>query len=183
MPYQIIFLTVDSHLVGWNLSAAFILDEGLELLDSIILKLHALLSVSVYPIVCLQFFLKLNDCFVSFVQPRSQSDHDITLLEQELFVSVYLLLVFFDLNTFLFYLLHLLVVFFADHPLSFLQCISELRCVFYFLATNEQLAVHGGDLLLQKFFLFLLLHKFPRPHLKSCDGGVLVFLGSSLFFF
>jgi hypothetical protein len=24
-----------------------------------------------------------------------------------------------------------------------------LRCVFNFLATNEQLAVHGGDLLLQ----------------------------------
>jgi len=183
MPYQIIFLAVDSHLVGWYLPAAFILDEGLELLDSIILQLHALLSVSVYPVVCLQFFLKLNDCFVSLVQPRSQSDHDVTLFQQQLFVSVYLLLVFLYLNTLLFYLLHLLIVLFANHTLSFFQGISELRRVFYFLTTNEKLAVHGCDLLLKQLLLFLLLHEFTGAHLKSCDSGVLVFLGSSLFLF
>jgi hypothetical protein len=53
MPYEIIFLAVDSHLVGWYLPTAFILDKGLELFNSIILQLHALLSVSVYPVVCL----------------------------------------------------------------------------------------------------------------------------------
>ena len=112
VPYEIIFLTIDSHLIGRYLSAAFVLNEGLELFDSIVLKLHALFGISVDSVVCLQFFLKLNDCFVSLVQSRSQSDHDVTLLQQQLFVSVYLLLVFFDLNTLLFYLLHLLVVLF-----------------------------------------------------------------------
>ena len=71
VPYEIIFLAVDAHLVGRYLPAAFVFDEGLELLDSIILQLHALLCIPVDSVVCLQFFLKLNNCFVSLVQPRS----------------------------------------------------------------------------------------------------------------
>ena len=183
MPYQIIFLAINSHLVGRYLPTAFVFNERLKLFDSVVFKLHALLSVSVDSVVCFEFFLELNDCFVSLVQSGSQSDHDVSLLEQKLLVAVNLLFVFFYLNTFLFDFLHFLIVLFAYHALSFFESVSKLRSVFHFLATNEELAVHGSDLLFKKLLLFLFLHEFTRSHLKSCDSSVLVFLSSSLFFF
>lgn len=125
--------------------------------------------------------MKLNDCLVSFIQPAGQGDHDISLFQQQLLVSVHLLLVLFDLDPFLLYLLHLLVEFHSHYSLLLLQSISELRQVLYLLTTNEDLRVHGLYFLFENLLLLLLLHELPRSHFQSGDSSILVFFGSPFF--
>ena len=81
VSHKIVFLAIDILWILRYLSATLILDELGKLFDSIVLDLHALLSVSVDAIVGFQLFLQLDDSLISLVQSASQSNHDVSLLE------------------------------------------------------------------------------------------------------
>jgi len=70
-------------------------------------------------IVSIQFLLKLNDSLISLIQSGSQSNHNVSLLEKQLLVTIYLGFVFFDLGTLFLDFLELLLVFLTDEALLF----------------------------------------------------------------
>jgi hypothetical protein len=58
-----------------------VLDEYLELLNSIILEFDVLFSLSIDSVICVEFLLELDDGFVSFVQSTGESNHDVSLFK------------------------------------------------------------------------------------------------------
>lgn len=54
---------------GRGVLLALIFDEHLELLNSRLLEIDNLLRFSMDSVVSIKFFLQLDDCFVSFVEP------------------------------------------------------------------------------------------------------------------
>lgn len=156
---QVVIVTVGAILTWRNFSVALVLDESLQLFNAVILQFYVLFCFSVDSVICIKFFLQLYDSFVSLIEPRSKSNHDVSLLEEQLLVPVHLLLVLLYLDTFLLDLLHLLVEFFSQHPLLLFQGDSELGGVLDLFTTNEHLGVHGVDLGFEHFLLLLFLHE------------------------
>jgi hypothetical protein len=183
MLNKIILLAIHANLVGWWLLAAIIFDKLLQLLNTIVFKFDILLSFPIDSIVGIQLLLQLNNGFVPLVKPTGQSNHDVSLFKEQLFVSIHLLLVLLDLYPFFLDFLHFLVVLFSDQPLSLFQRRSELRGVLDLLTTFEHLGVHRLDLLLKELALLLLLHEFAGSELQSCDGSIFVFFCSFFFVF
>jgi len=146
---KIIILSVDTHLALWDFSTTLIFNKWLKLLYPEILEFHALFCVSIYSIICFQLFLELDDRFVSLIESWCQCNHDISLFQEELLVSINLLFIFLDLDSFLLNFLHPLIIFLSDHFLSFFECISKLWSIFNFLSTHEKLTVHSSNLLLK----------------------------------
>lgn len=119
LPIHLLFPAVHANLTIWNLSVAVILYELLELFNSHIFKLYISLGLSIDAIIGFQLFLELNDGFISLIEPASQSNHDISLLQQELLVSINLLLVFLNLDSLLLNLLHFFIEFHSHYSLFF----------------------------------------------------------------
>lgn len=142
--------------------------------NPVVLLIYEQLRLAVNAVIGIQFFLKLDDRFVSFVEPARKCDHDISLFKEELLVPIYLLFVFFDLDPFLLDLLHLLVVLLPDDPLLLLERIAELRCVFNLFTANQHLGIHGEYLLLQQLLLLLFHQELSRPHFQSANCCILV---------
>jgi len=97
-------------------------------------------------IVCIQFFLELDNCFITLVETGGQRDHDVSLFQQQLLVSVDLGLVFFDLNTLALNLAKFCIVFLPDLLLLLLKRNSKLLCLFNLLSSSEHLPVQRFDL-------------------------------------
>jgi hypothetical protein len=147
LPVHLFFPAIHANLAVGHLPAALVLNVLLKLLYSHIFELDVCLCLPVDSIVGLKLLLKLDDCLISLIEPTSKSNHDISLLQQELLVPIYLLLVLLDLDTLLLDLLHLLVKFHSHDTLFLFEGISELREILYFLTTDEDLRVHGLDFL------------------------------------
>lgn len=81
----------------WRVSPTLLSYECLELLDPGLLALNGRLSLKCDPIVRIEFFLELDDRFISLIKSRCESYHNVSLLQQELFVSVDLGLAFLNL--------------------------------------------------------------------------------------
>jgi len=92
-------------------TAALLADERLELLDPCLFALNTVFGLQGDPVVRVKLFLQLDDCLVSFIESRRESDHDVPLLEQKLFVSVDLGFSLFDLVSFAFYFVEFGLVF------------------------------------------------------------------------
>ena len=180
---QVVFQAIHILRVCWNFSSTIIDNEGLQLFYPVILDLHALFCISIDLIICFKLLLQLNNSFISFIESWSQCNHDVSLFEKKLFISVNLLLVFFNLDTFFFNFLHFNIVLLANKPLSFLKCWSELWSVFYLLSSNEHLTVHCLYFLLKYLLLLPLIEVFPASQLQSSNRSILVFLSSSFFLF
>lgn len=67
MLYQVIILAVRLIWILRYIPSTFIVNKCLKLFDSVVLKLHVLLGVSIDLVVGLELFLKLDDGLVSFV--------------------------------------------------------------------------------------------------------------------
>ena len=183
LPIHLLFPAVHANLTIWNLLVAVILYELLELFNSHIFKLYICLSLTIDAIIGFQLLLELNNGFISLIEPASQSNHDISLLQQELLVSINLLFVFLNLDSLLLNFLHFFIEFHSHNSLFFLQGISKLRKIFNLFTTYQNLRIHGLYLLLQYLFLFLFLHELPRSHLQSSNSSIFIFFSSSLFMF
>jgi hypothetical protein len=164
LPIHLLFPAIHANLTIWHLSTAVILNKLLQLFNSHILKLYIRLSLSIDAVISLQLLLQLNDSFISLVEPACQCNHDVSLLKQELLVSIYLLFVFLDLDPLLLNLLHFFIEFHSHNSLFFFQGISELREIFNLFTTNQNLRIHSLYLLFKYLFLFLFLHKLSRSH-------------------
>ena len=145
--------------VLWDMAAALLSYEGLQLLDPRLLRLDARLCLQGDPVVRIKFLLQLNDCLISFVQTTGQGNHDVSLFEQELFISVNLSLSFFDLGPLTLYLVQLCLIFLPDALLLLFERRPELRRVFNLLASRQNLRVHCFDFLFKKPLLFLRLQE------------------------
>ena len=84
--------------VRWYLPTTLLPDIALQLLDPQLFALNTRLSLKQNLVVSIQLLLQLNDILISFVKSRCQSNHDVSLLEQQLLISVNLGLSFFDLS-------------------------------------------------------------------------------------
>ena len=124
--------------------------------------------------------MQLDNGLVSLVQSGSKRDHNVALLQQQLFVSVDLRLALLDLVAFTFNLIQLGFVLLSDALLLFFERGSELRSVFNFLAAGEDLRVHRLDLFLQRPFVLLSLEEFVRADFKRVNGRI--FVGFCLLF-
>lgn len=94
--------------LAWGyFSPALFRDEVFQLHDPEGLGLNHLFGFPVDPVVSIQFFLQLNYGFISLVEPGGQSDHDVSLLQKQLLVPVYLLFVLVKVHPLLLYLLQL----------------------------------------------------------------------------
>ena len=167
-------ILVESANHGRQLTLALDCNVLLQLLDPVVFLVNKQLRFSIDSVIGVQLFLQLNNGFVSFIEPARKCNHYVSLLQQQLLVPIYLLLVFFNLDSLLFDFLHLLVVFLSNHSLLLFQCISELRSVFNFLATNQHLWVHGEYLLLEQLLLLFFHQEFPGPDFESTNSRVLV---------
>mmetsp|Transcript_29520 Transcript_29520/g.28683 ORF Transcript_29520/g.28683 Transcript_29520/m.28683 type:complete len:232 (+) Transcript_29520:603-1298(+) len=111
-------------------------DESFQLLSPHLLQLNDLLSLPMDPIIRIQLLLQLYDSFISLVEPACECYHDISLLQEELLVPVYLGLVFLYLAPFFLDVLELQLVLLPDHPLLFLQGTPELWCILHLLPSH-----------------------------------------------
>lgn len=119
LSIHLLLPAVHANLTIGDLSVTFILDELLELFNSHIFKLYICLGLAIDAIIGFQLLLELNNGFISFIEPASQSNHDISLLEQELLVSINLLLVFLNLDSLLLNFLHFFIEFHSHNSLFF----------------------------------------------------------------
>jgi len=122
-----------------GLHLAYLSYEFLELLHAEHLLINDLLGVLVNPIVCVQLLLELDDSLIPLVQPRSQCDHDVSLLQKELLVPVDLGLFFLDLGALSLHLLELQLVLLSDQLLLLFQEGAELWRLLDLLATYQHL--------------------------------------------
>jgi hypothetical protein len=127
---------VDFERVLGDIFTAYVYDVVFELLDSVLLVFDYLLGFAVDAVEGVELFLQLDYSFVSFVQPRGQGDHDVTVFYQKRLETVYLVLVVEDLRLFTLDFIQLVFVLLSDHALFLFECNAELGCVFYHLATD-----------------------------------------------
>jgi len=135
------------------------------------------------PVVCIEFFLKLNNGLISFIKSTRQSNHNVSLFKQKLLVPINLCLFFLDLSPFSFHLLKFLLILLSNQLLFLLKQSSELRCLFYLFTPNKHLRVESPYFLLKSFFLLFLLVELSVPFLQCVYGGSLILLGPSFFLF
>lgn len=83
-----------------HVAAALLPDKSLKLLDPSLLLLNQCFCLHWDPIVCVKFLLQLYDCLVSLIKSRCQCNHNVSLLQQKLFISIDLGFSFFDLSPF-----------------------------------------------------------------------------------
>ena len=81
MPNKVVFLAIEVLRIWWYFLSALILDELLELLNTVVFDFHALFSVPIDPIVSFELFLELDDGFVPLIESTCESDHDVPLLQ------------------------------------------------------------------------------------------------------
>lgn len=163
--------------VGWDVAATLFSNVTFQLLNPRLLALHARFSLQSDPVVSVQLLLQLNDRFVSFIQSRSQSNHDVALFEQELFVAVYLGLSLLNLVALSLDLIQFDFVLLSDPFLLLFQRRSELGGVLDFFTSVQHLRVHRLDFVFEDAFVLLGLQEFVRPDLQRVNCRVLVRLG------
>jgi len=163
-----------------DVTATLLSNKSLQLLDAGLLTLDAALSLQRDPVVGVKLLLQLDNGLVSLVQSGSQRDHNVALLQQQLFVSVDLRLALLDLIAFALNLIQLGFVLLSDALLLFFERGPELRSVFDFLATGEDLRVHCLDLFFQRPLVLLSLKEFMRADFKRVNGRI--FVGFCLLF-
>ena len=66
----------------WQLPFAVSSDELLKLFDTVVLLIYEQLRLAVNPIISIQFFLKLNNRLVSFVEPTRKCNHNVSLFKK-----------------------------------------------------------------------------------------------------
>lgn len=162
------------------LHLALLFDEVLKLEHPRLFDFNDLLSVLMDSIIGVELLLKLDYGLVALIKSACQSDHDVSLLQQELLVSVDLGLVFLDLSPLALHVLELLLILLPDELLLLLEQGTELRGLLDFLAANEHLGVEGANLLLETLLLFFLLVELSVSLLQGVDGRCLVLFGSAL---
>ena len=148
LPVHLFFPAIHANLAVGYFPATLVLDVLLELFYSHVFELDVGLCLPVDSIIGLKLLLELDDSLISFIESTSECNHDISLLQQQLLVPIHLLLVLLDLDALLLYLLHLFVEFHSHDTLFLFESISELREILNLLTTDEDLRVHGLDLLL-----------------------------------
>jgi hypothetical protein len=84
----------------WYRLFAIVINVLFKLLTSELLKIDYLLSFSMNSVICVKLLLKLNYLLVTLIESTSQCYHYITILHQNMFVSVNLLFIFFYLLAF-----------------------------------------------------------------------------------
>ena len=157
--------------------------EGFKLLDSRLLTLNARLCLERDSVVSVKFLLQLYDGLITLIKTRGKRNHDVTLLQEQLLISVNLSFAFFDLVSFPFNLVQLGFILLPDPLLLLFERSPELGRVLNLLATWEDLRVHGLDLVLEHALLFLGLKEFMGTDFECIDSSVLIGLRLLLFSF
>lgn len=134
------------------------------------------------PVIRVQLLLQLDYGLVALIQPGSQCDHNVALLQKKLLVPVDLGLFLLYLSALPFHLLQLLLVLLADKFLLLFQERAELWRFFYLLATYQHLRVERTDLFLESFFLFTLHDVLTVSLFKGINGSCLVLFGTAFLF-
>lgn len=80
----------------WNLESIHV-DEVFKEFDPVLFNVKIDLWFFVNFIIGVKFFLKVNDCFVSFIETICESYHNVSLFYQELLITINLRFIFFDL--------------------------------------------------------------------------------------
>ena len=97
--------------------------------------LSELLALLVDPVVRVQLLLQLDNRLVPLVQPRRQSNHNVSLLQQQLLVTIHLGFVLLDLLTLTLQLTQTTLVLLTNCTLLLFQGSLELGGIFNLLAT------------------------------------------------
>ena len=134
--------------IDWYLFSAVFRDKFFKLLASKLFKLNCLFSFTVKAVVSIQLFLQRDYLLISFVESTCQSNHNVTILHQNVLISVNLLFVLFDLLTFPFYFCEFNLIFLSYKTLLMFKCCTELRSIFDFTPAYQHLRVHSFDFLL-----------------------------------
>jgi len=100
--------------------------------------------------------LQLNDRFITLIEPSSEANHDISLLKEQVLISVYLNFVIFQLLSFFLKLIKFDFVLLPNDSLLGLEGILELRSVFDLLASYKHLGSHHLDFLIKHLLSCLL---------------------------
>ena len=123
---------------------------------SFLLALNLHLALTVDAVVCVELLLQLDDSFVALVKSCRESNHNVSLLNQKLLVTIYLSLILFDLITLTLDFLQSVLILLTNLALLFLKGNTKLRRFFYLLSADEHLRIHHLDLLFEFAFLLLL---------------------------
>ena len=132
-------------LMLWNIDL-LVLKKSLELLNAILTARAALAQPLTSAVKLGQLLLHRDDSFVPFIQSRGQPNHNVTLLEQQVFVPLDVNFVIFKLLPFSLELAQLPLVFLANQTLFLGQGCLELRRLFNGLATFKHLRLEHFDL-------------------------------------
>mmetsp|Transcript_1429 Transcript_1429/g.5627 ORF Transcript_1429/g.5627 Transcript_1429/m.5627 type:complete len:348 (-) Transcript_1429:1292-2335(-) len=147
-------------------------DQGGSLLVELFFQL-ALVAV-----VRVELVLKGHNLVVTLVEPLSEKDHDVPLLQQQLLVPVHLSFFFFHGLALLLKLMQLGVVLGADFLLVLLQGVAEGRGIRDSFSPSQHLALQGADASFKSLLLFLLPKELSAASFQSANGGHFVQLGS-----
>lgn len=81
-----------------HVAAALFPNKSLKLLDPSLLVLNQCFCLHRDPVVCVKLLLQLYNCLVSLIQSRCQRNHNVSLLQQKLLISINLGFTFFNLS-------------------------------------------------------------------------------------
>mmetsp|Transcript_14197 Transcript_14197/g.40250 ORF Transcript_14197/g.40250 Transcript_14197/m.40250 type:complete len:329 (+) Transcript_14197:602-1588(+) len=154
------------------------LPDGDELGGSVVQRV---LQLALVLVVGLELLLEVQDLLVPFVKPRSESDHDVPLLEKKLLVPVDLRLVLSNVGELALQLLDLHLVLGPDPVVLLLKHLPEgVRLLdVRGLTPDDNLSLHVGDPVLQLSLLLLFPQDLPGLGLQGDHGRELVLLGLS----
>ena len=132
----------------WRLYLAYLSDKLLELMNASLSHLNELFSVLVYPVISIKLLLQLNNGLISFIEAGCKCNHDVTLFQKQLLISVYLSFLFLNLGPLTLHLLKFLLILHPYQLLFFFEQSPELRRLLNFLTSYQHLRVESPYLLL-----------------------------------
>lgn len=157
-----------------------LVEQGLLLLAAFGEFVHLELAVLGELAQVLHLVLEGDNGLVSLVEAGGEGDHDVALLQQELFLSVYLYLLLFD-QLFLLVQLDEFVVVLHLHEFGLLlQHDLELGRVFDLAPSDQQLALHEFQLVIERLVFQLVLFLLLGALLQHAQGHLAVLEGLAL---
>lgn len=122
-------------------------------------------SITVVPqlINSIELTLQINYGLIPLIQSWRQPNHDVSLLQQQVFVSLHVHLIIFQLLPLTLKLIQFGLVFLSYHALTLLQSWLELRCFLDVLTTDQHLWGEHFNSGHQSFLLLFFLGEFLFP--------------------
>lgn len=111
----------------------------LQMINPCFFNFHNVFTLFMNTIISIKLLLQLNYSLVSFIKSSCESYHNISLLQQQLLISIYLSFVFFDLLPLSLDVSEFRLIFLAYNALLCLESRAKLRQVLDLFSSDQYL--------------------------------------------